>query len=39
MMESLYDECHRLFSYDAETGLLTRKVAVLGRHGEFARGA
>lgn len=29
MMESLYDECHRLFSYDAETGLLTRKVAIL----------
>lgn len=24
----LYDECHRLFNYDAETGLLTRKVRV-----------
>lgn len=26
---NLFDECHRLFSYDAETGLLTRKVAIL----------
>jgi len=24
--QELYDECHRLFNYDAENGLLTRKV-------------
>ena len=27
-MCDLYDLCHRLFSYDPETGLLTRKVSV-----------
>jgi hypothetical protein len=33
-MNDLYDESHRLFSYDAETGLLTRKVSASGRWGK-----
>jgi hypothetical protein len=30
-INELYQECHRLFSYDAETGLLTRKVKTTNR--------
>ena len=33
-MNDLHDEAHRLFSYDAETGLLTRKVSASGRWGK-----
>lgn len=33
-MNDLYDESHRLFSYDSETGLLIRKIAASGRWGK-----
>jgi len=31
--QELYNEAHRLFSYDAESGFLTRRIPALNRHG------
>lgn len=32
--KELYEECHKRFSYDAESGLLTRKVSSRGRNAK-----